>query len=161
MFGNKYLKLIFVAGIVLLLDQATKMVVLKNMPLYHSVSIISGFFNLTHIHNPGGAFGFLASQNPVVRKLVFIVVSFLALCLIFYFYRVTPRNYSMLATALAMIFGGAAGNMADRIRFGKVVDFLDFYIGNLHWPAFNIADSAISIGMCILVFHILFKKMPG
>jgi signal peptidase II len=60
-----------------------------------------------------------------------------------------------------MIFGGAVGNLFDRVRFGKVVDFLDFYAGNLHWPAFNIADSAISIGMGIFVFHILFKKMPG
>ena len=161
MFANKYLKLIFIAGIVILLDQATKIIVLNYMPLYYSVPIVKGFFNFTHIHNPGGAFGFLSGQSPVVRKLVFIVISFLALCLIFYFYRVTPRNYPMLATALAMIFGGAAGNLADRIRFGKVVDFLDFYIGSIHWPAFNVADSAISIGMCILLFHILLKKMPG
>nr|CBX31389.1 Lipoprotein signal peptidase [uncultured Desulfobacterium sp.] len=158
LFENKYLKLIFIAGIVILLDQATKIIVLKYMPLYHSISIIPGFFNLTHIHNPGGAFGFLAGQSPFVRKLAFIVVSFLALCFILYFYRVTPRKYPMLATALALIFGGAAGNLVDRIRFGKVVDFLDIYIRNLHWPAFNIADSAISIGMCILLFHILLKK---
>lgn len=161
LFANKYIKLIIVAGIVLLLDQASKMIVLKYMPLYDSISVIPGFFNLTHIHNPGGAFGFLAGQSPFVRKFVFIVISFFALCLIFYFYKITPRNYFMLTNALAMIFGGAAGNMVDRIRFGKVVDFLDFYIKNLHWPAFNIADSAISIGMCVLVFHILFKKMPG
>ncbi len=161
LFVNKYLKLILIAGLVLFLDQATKIIILKYMPLYHSVSILPGFFNLTHIHNPGGAFGFLAGQSPVVRKLIFVFISFLALCLIFYFYRITPQNYSMLATSLALIFGGAAGNMTDRIRFGKVVDFLDFYIGNMHWPAFNIADSAITIGMCILLFHILFKKMPG
>lgn len=160
LFENKYLKLIFIAGIVILLDQVTKIIVLKYMPLYHSIPIIPGFFSLTHIHNPGGAFGFLAGQGPLVRKLVFIVVSFLALCLILYFYRVTPRSYSLLSTALALIFGGAAGNLVDRIRFGKVVDFFDFYIANMHWPAFNIADSAISIGMCILLFHILFKKMP-
>lgn len=157
---NKYIKLIIVAGIVLFLDQVTKIIVLKYMPLYHSIPVVNSFFSLTHIHNPGGAFGFLAGQSPVVRKLVFVVISFLALCLIFYFYKITPRNYSMLATALALIFGGAAGNLVDRIRFGKVVDFLDFYVGNLHWPAFNIADSAISIGMCILLFHILLKKMP-
>jgi signal peptidase II len=66
----------------------------------------------------------------------------------------------LLATGFAMIFGGAIGNLVDRIRFGKVVDFLDFYIGNLHWPAFNVADSAVSVGIAIFIFHLLFKKMP-
>ena len=161
MFENKYLKLLFVAGLVLLFDQVTKVVILKTMPLYHSVSVMPGFFSLTHIHNPGGAFGFLAGQSPDARRMIFLVISFFALCVIFYLYSNTPRSHSLLATGFAMIFGGAIGNLLDRIRFGKVVDFLDFYIGNLHWPAFNIADSAISIGMGIFVFHLLFKKMSG
>jgi signal peptidase II len=79
---------------------------------------------------------------------------------IFLLYKNTPKTHSLLAAGFALIFGGAAGNLIDRIRFGKVVDFLDFYIGNLHWPAFNIADSAITIGIAIFIFHILFKKMP-
>ncbi len=161
MFENKYVKLAFIAGLVLLLDQLTKAVVLTTMPLYNSITVFPGFFSITHIHNPGGAFGFLANQNPDIRRIVFLVVSSLAMCLIFYFYKTTPRSHSMLATGFALIFGGAAGNLIDRIRFGSVVDFLDVYIGSHHWPAFNVADSSISIGMGIFVFHLLFRKMPG
>lgn len=160
-FENKYSKLAFIAGLVVVLDQITKIVILKTMLLNDSIPVLPGFFSLTHIHNPGGAFGFLAGQSPDIRRMVFLFVSFVALCLLFYLYSVTPRSNSLLATGFAMIIGGAAGNLFDRVRFGKVVDFLDFYVGNLHWPAFNVADSAISIGMGIFVFHILFKKMPG
>lgn len=155
-----YLKLIIIVGLVVLFDQASKLVILKTLPLHHSVTVISGFFDITHVQNPGGAFGFLSGQSPVVRNIIFIVVSFLATCLIFYFYKNTPKTHPLLSAAFALILGGAAGNLIDRVRFGKVIDFLDFYIGNLHWPAFNIADSAISIGMTILLFHMIFKKMP-
>lgn len=161
LFENKYSKLAFIAGMVLVVDQITKAVILKTMPLYYSITVLPGFFSITHIHNPGGAFGFLADQNPDVRRLVFLVISFLAMCLIFYFYYTTPRSYTTLATGFALIFGGAAGNLIDRIRFGSVVDFLDLYLGSHHWPAFNIADSSISIGMGIFIFHLLFRKMPG
>jgi signal peptidase II len=157
---NKYIKLAFITGTVVLLDQLTKMVILKTMPLYYSISVIPGFFNITHIHNPGGAFGFLAGQSPDIRRMVFIVVSMLAMCLILYFYHTTPRSQPVLSTGFGMIFGGAAGNLADRIRFGSVVDFLDLYVGSYHWPAFNVADSSISIGMGIFVFHLLFRKTP-
>ena len=80
--------------------------------------------------------------------------------MILYFYKNTPKKYSMLATGFALILGGALGNLIDRIRLGEVVDFLDFYIGSYHWPAFNVADSAISVGVAILLFHLVFKKMP-
>ncbi|MFH2065328.1 MAG: signal peptidase II [Pseudomonadota bacterium] len=156
----KYRKLVVIAAIVTGLDQTSKYIVQKNLDLYHSVPVIPGFFNLTHILNPGGAFGFFANQSPEVRSFVFIFVSFLALAFILYFYKNTPDTHKMLASAFALIFGGAVGNMIDRIRFGTVVDFLDVYIRNMHWPAFNIADSAISIGMAIFIYHILAKKMP-
>ena len=102
----------------------------------------------------------MANHGPVLRSIVFLFFSSLAVCLIFYFYKKTPVEYSLLATGLALIFGGAIGNLIDRIRFGKVVDFLDFYIGSLHWPAFNVADSAVSIGMVIFVYHFFLKKLP-
>ena len=157
---NKYLKLAVIAGSVIILDQITKAIILYSMSLYHSIPVVPGFFSITHIHNPGGAFGFMANQSPVVRSMVFLYVSALAVCLIFYFYKKTPKEYSLLAAGFALILGGAIGNLIDRIRFGKVVDFLDFYIGNFHWPAFNIADSAISIGMVIFAYHFFFKKLP-
>ena len=156
----KLIKLLSVAGLIVLLDQVTKALVLVHMPLYQSIAVIPGFFNLTHIHNPGGAFGFLAGQSVEIRKGIFLVASTLAIFLVLWFYKNTPPSHPLLATAFAMIFGGAIGNMIDRFRMGKVVDFLDFYVGKLHYPAFNIADSAISIGIGIFVVHLLFKKLP-
>ncbi len=160
-FYGKYKRLAGVAGLIVLSDQITKALILKSMPLYHSVTVIPGFFNITHIHNPGGAFGFLANQSSNLRTIVFLLISSLAVGLIFWFYKQTPKTHPWLANAFAMIFGGAIGNLIDRIRFGKVVDFLDFYLGNLHWPAFNIADSAIVIGITVFVIHLLFKKLPN
>ena len=156
----KYQKLAVVAGTVIVFDQIAKTVVLNNLPLHRSIAVIPGFFSLTHIQNPGGAFGFLASQSSSVRNLIFLVISSLAACLIFYFYRHTPKTHPLLATGFALIFGGALGNLIDRVRFGKVVDFLDFYIGSYHWPAFNVADSSITVGVAIFIFHLVFNKMP-
>jgi signal peptidase II len=157
---GKYYRLFIIAGLVLIFDQITKAIVLEAMPLYDSITIIPGFFNLTHIHNPGGAFGFLARQSSSVRHVVFIFLSSVAMCVIFYFYRRTPRSHPLLASGFALIMGGAIGNLIDRIRFEKVVDFLDFYIGKYHWPAFNVADSAISVGIGIFIYHIVFNKIP-
>ena len=157
---GKVVKLLMVSGTLIVLDQLSKMAILRSMPLYETIPVIPGFFNITHIHNPGGAFGFMASQGPEVRSFLFLAMSTLAAVVIVFFYLRTPAAYSWLSTALLMIFGGAIGNMIDRYRFGEVVDFLDFYAGGYHWPAFNVADSAISVGMAILVAHLLFNKLP-
>jgi signal peptidase II len=149
-----------IAGLVVVLDQATKMLILAKLPLYHTIPVIPGFFNLTHIRNPGGAFGFMASGSHAIRKLLFLGVSAVAMGLLVYFYRSTPKTYPYLASALAMIFGGAVGNLIDRLRFGEVVDFLDVYLGAYHWPAFNAADSAITIGITIFIAHVVLGKMP-
>jgi signal peptidase II len=160
MLKNKYIKLVVVAGGIILLDQFTKGLILRYLPFNNTIPVIKDFFNITHIHNPGGAFGLMANLSPTLRSIIFLFISSLAAGLIFYFYKKTPANYSWLAAAFALIFGGAIGNLIDRIRFGMVIDFLDFYVGNLHWPAFNIADSAISIGIGIFLYHLMFKKMP-
>jgi signal peptidase II len=157
---GKYTKLAVISGLVVILDQITKILILKNLPLYHSVTVIPGLFNITHIHNPGGAFGFMANQDSNLRNFLFLFLSSSAICLIFYFYKNTNRTHPFLASGFALILGGAIGNLIDRIRFGKVVDFLDFYIRNYHWPAFNVADSAITVGVTIFIFHLLFKKIP-
>lgn len=157
---GKLIKLLLIAGAVVLLDQVTKMLVLRSLPLYHSVTVISGFFDLTHVQNPGGAFGFLAGSDARLRAVVFLLVSLVAVGLIVWFYFKSPSSHPWLSGAFAMILGGAVGNLIDRIRFGKVTDFLDFYVGSLHWPAFNVADSAITIGIGVFLFHLLFKKMP-
>ena len=160
MLQNKYVKLAWVAALVILVDQVSKALILNNLPMHQSVNVIEGLFDITHIRNPGGAFGLMANMSAATRMFVFLFLSSLAVGLLFYLYIKTPKTHSFLATGFAMIFGGAIGNLIDRIRFGNVVDFLDFYIGKYHWPAFNIADSAITIGIFIFVFHLLFKKMP-
>lgn len=160
MLKNKYVYLVLIAATVVFADQLTKAIVLNNLPLYQSLTIIPGLFDITHIHNPGGAFGFLAGSGAGVRKLVFVFVSLMALVLIFWFYLKTPSTHRFLAAGFAMIFGGAAGNLIDRIRLGAVVDFLDVYVGSYHWPAFNVADSAIVIGIGIFLLHLVLKKVP-
>jgi signal peptidase II len=160
MLPNKYTKLVIVAGIVVLADQISKALILKFLPYHQNIPIIKGFFNITHIRNPGGAFGLMANMHPTFRTVVFLFISSLAVGLILYFYKKTPNSQPFLATGFALIFGGAIGNLIDRVRFGNVVDFLDFYFGNLHWPAFNIADSGITIGIFIFIFHLVFKKLP-
>jgi signal peptidase II len=160
MFKNKYIRLVIIAGGIILLDQVTKEAVLRAIPPNTTIPIIGGFFNLTHIYNPGGAFGLMANLSPTLRSIIFLFISSLAVGLIFYFYKKTPAQHTWLAAAFALIFGGAIGNLIDRIRFGMVIDFLDFYLGSVHWPAFNVADSAITIGIGIFLYHIVYKKMP-
>ena len=157
---SKYIRLALIVGCVVALDQTTKALVQKTMALYHSVPVIPGFFSLTHIHNPGGAFGFMARQGPGVRAFLFLAVSFLAILLLFYLYRKIPVTYQWLSAGLALIMGGATGNLIDRVRFGEVIDFLDFYIGTHHWPAFNVADSAVTVGISVLLIHMVLGKLP-
>jgi signal peptidase II len=154
------IRLVWIALTVIVLDQVTKAAVLAQLPLYHSVPIIPGFFSLTHVQNPGGAFGFLAGQSNVLRMIVFLAASTMAALLVLYFYITTPPTHRVLAVGFALIFSGAVGNLIDRVRFGVVVDFLDFYIRSAHWPAFNVADSAIVVGMTIFVAHLVFRKLP-
>ena len=157
---RKYVRLVLIAGLVVLCDQISKTVVAAYLPLNHQIPIVDGFFNLTHIRNPGGAFGFMAGLDDAWRTVIFLVISSAAVGLVCYFYTKTPQSYSWLAAAFALIVGGAIGNLIDRFRFGMVIDFLDFYIGQWHWPAFNLADSAITVGVGIFGLHLLFKKMP-
>jgi signal peptidase II len=159
MLSTKMMRLAVVAGAVLILDQFTKALILAHLPLGGRIPVIEGFFDITHVHNPGGAFGFLADMSAEIRGLLFVAVSLAAAGLILYFYWQTPPRQRVLALGLALVFGGAVGNLVDRIRFGIVVDFLDVYAGSLHWPAFNVADSAITVGGCIFAYHLLFVKI--
>jgi len=133
--------------------------VMQGLMLGDNLEIIPGFFTLTHIRNAGGAFGLLAGEATRTRAFFFLALSGGALGVIVYLYAKLPPGKSWITASLAMIFGGALGNMVDRLRFGEVVDFLDFHIGTVHWPAFNVADSAISVGAGILFFLTLSKRI--
>ena len=157
---KEWVRLLLVSGCVILADQLTKYSIKLNFALYDSLVVVENFFNITHILNPGGAFGFFANQSPEIRKFVFLFMSSVVAIFVLWFYKKCAVSLIFLSYGLALIFGGAIGNLIDRFRYGKVLDFLDFYIGSVHWPAFNVADSAISIGMGIVMYHILFNKIP-
>ncbi len=156
----KILRLLIISGITVILDQLTKILVVASLEFGRDIPVIPGFFNLTHVLNPGGAFGLFAQHSGFVRVLFFLVFSLVAVGFILYIYAGIPETHKVLGGGLCLIFGGAVGNLIDRVRMGKVVDFLDVYVGNWHWPAFNVADSAICIGVGVFVYHILFNKMP-
>ena len=156
---NALMRLVLISGAVIVLDQVTKAIILQRLALYDSIGV-TPFFNITHVLNPGGAFGMFAHQSAGVRQFFFLFVSSLVSVGLLWFYHKVARDFIFLSMALAAIFGGAVGNLIDRFRFGQVVDFLDFYIGSYHWPAFNVADSAICIGMGILFYHVIFNRIP-
>lgn len=128
-------------------DQATKLWILVNYDLYESTVVVPGLFSLTFLRNTGAAFGMFAGHPAWWRQTFFITVACVALVVILFMERRLGRQNRLYTISLACIAGGAVGNLIDRIRYGSVVDFLDVYIGSHHWPAFNVADSAISVGV--------------
>ncbi len=146
------------AAVIIALDQITKSAVTTRFTLHEVLPVIPGLFNLVYVLNPGAAFGFLADASATFRYVFFIGVTVVAAGLIFYYLvKSNPRNL-MLAGSLTLIFGGAVGNLIDRIRFGSVVDFLDVYIGSAHWPAFNVADSAITVGAILMIWEMILNR---
>ena len=139
------------------LDLATKVWVDATIIYGDSISVIDGFFYLTHVRNPGAAFSLLADAPQPFRRIFFIVASALAVVLIFSFYRKLAPGERFAALALGMILGGAMGNLVDRVfRAGEVVDFLHFRLWTGYsWPDFNVADSAIVVGVLLLVLELL------
>jgi signal peptidase II len=147
---------IYIVGIILLvvaLDQITKEWILARFSYGQVQPVINNFFNLTLTFNPGVAFGLFSNLDPLVRALTLSSVSLIAIGVIIYLMRSQFKNDAIARVALSMILGGAFGNIIDRLRFGAVVDFLDFYYMSYHWPAFNIADSAICVAVFILIFR--------
>ena len=157
---KKHLRFGVICAAVVFLDQLTKWLVLAYIPLYTRIMVIPGFANLVHVQNPGGAFGLFSDQDALVRFILFVGVACVAAGLVLYLHWRTPAKHWPLTGGFAFIFGGAAGNLIDRIRHGKVVDFIDLHVGGYHWPAFNIADSAISVGMVIFAYYLIVKKIP-
>jgi len=150
-----------IALLVVALDRASKWAVIKSLALHDGMQIIPGFFRLTHEENRGAAFSLFA-ESPAHWKMV-LLVSFSVLALIVVSTLLWRNSHALASTGLglAFIMGGAIGNLWDRLLRGSVVDFLVFYIGRYQWPAFNVADSAIVIGACLLAFEILSANSPA
>ena len=156
--ATRYVFLALVSAATILLDQATKLQIMQTMRLHESIPVIPNFFSITYIRNPGAAFGILASSSNGFRLLFFGFASLFALVLLgTIFFRLRHDDW-VGQLSIAGIFGGAIGNLLDRVRFGEVIDFLDFYIDAYHWPAFNVADAAISVGVCFLIAHFMLER---
>jgi signal peptidase II len=143
-----------IALAVVLLDQATKLLIIRTIQYGQAIAIIPDFFDIVFVLNPGAAFGFLATLSAGVRNPLFILVSVVAVVLIVFYRARYLGSNRLVSFALALVLGGAAGNLIDRLRYGMVVDFLDVHVGQYHWPAFNVADSTISIGVGLMILDI-------
>jgi len=143
------------AAAILVADQITKWWALHALRFGEAVPVIPGIFSFTLVMNPGLAFGMLGGVPEAFRWMVGLLSIGAVVLLAVIAARLLPTGGPWTRLALGLIFGGAAGNLIDRLRFGAVVDYLDFYWGAYHWPAFNVADSAITVGVTILAFRML------
>ena len=148
----RYRILLIITTISLVFDQWTKQLIDQHFALHESVPLIDNFLALTYVRNKGAAFGILA--DSAFRIPFFITVSLVALIGILWYYRKIAEEQRLLQWALTLIFSGAIGNLIDRVRFGEVVDFVDAHWFQYHWPAFNVADSAISVGVTLILIDL-------
>jgi signal peptidase II len=153
--GRKLAILLPVLAAGLLLDLVSKLLVLKYLPLRGQVPVIKGFFSLVHIHNRGAAFGLLANFSVDFARIFFIATTSLVILVVGYLWWRSLASRWQASLGYSLIMTGALGNLIDRVRLGEVVDFLDFYWGPYHWPAFNVADSLVCLGAGLLIWVIL------
>lgn len=158
---NKYLFLFVISSALIVVDQYTKFMVTVHIPLNYSVKVVEGFFNLTHIRNSGVAFGIFSEQNSELKPYLLIFVSIIAIMAIMVIFHQTEKDKRLVQTGLVLVFSGAIGNLIDRVIHKEVIDFLDFYIENQHWPAFNVADSCITIGVMLMAADMLVNHNPS
>jgi signal peptidase II len=155
---TKYLRLTVPALAVIFLDQLSKFIVAQTLPLHQSIPIISGFFDLVHIRNRGMAFGLMNRPGNDLGFYFLTAATLVAVVLLLFWISRLKKEEGALILGISLILGGAVGNLIDRIRFHEVIDFLDFYLGAYHWPAFNLADSAITVGTLWIAFITLFYR---
>jgi len=146
---------LFLAASILILDQATKLAVRIHLPPGKIIEVVPGFFHILFAKNTGVAFSFLSRIDPKVINPLLIVVNILVLALLLFILARHAKSY-LTWSSYGLIIGGALGNLFDRISLGYVVDFIDFFLGTHHWPVFNVADSAITIGIILLIADLLY-----
>ena len=149
---------VILSAVIILLDIWTKSLVLARIELHEAIPVIPNFFQLVHVRNTGAAFGIGANASSKLVPILLNVGAIAVFCVVVVYALRTAVTDRLLQTGLHLILGGAIGNLLDRFRFGYVVDFVDVYIGRHHWPAFNVADSAICIGIALLFFDM--RKKP-
>lgn len=152
---NSYL-LIVPALAVILLDQVSKYIILRTIALHESIPVIGGFFSLVHTRNRGMAFGLMNRPGSDFSFYFLVAATIAAVLLLLFWFTKLKDEESRLIFGLSLILGGAIGNLIDRLRLREVIDFLDFHVGTYHWPAFNVADSAITVGTFWVAINLLF-----
>ena len=152
---------VWMMAAVVALDQVTKLLVDRLMALHESHEVLDGFLRLTYVRNRGAAFGILSDAELPFQAGLFSLLSLAALAAIGLYAWRLPAQSRLPRMALAVIMGGAIGNLIDRMRLGYVIDFVDAYLGPHHWPAFNVADSAITVGVVLLVLDMVLQPHPA
>jgi len=147
--GVKVFSWIALSFVALILDQISKQLVIEQMVLHQSIEVMP-FFNLYYVHNYGAAFSFLSDQSGWQRWFFSITTSAISLGILFWMSRL-KASQKLLIIALSLVLGGALGNLYDRLVYGYVIDFIDWYVGSYHWPAFNVADASIFLGAVLLI----------
>jgi signal peptidase II len=144
------------AAIVLIVDQATKNIIARTIPLHDSITVIPGFFRLSHVLNPGAAFSLFADSRSPYMPWILIGFSLIVMVVVTSMLWKARTTFTLTNIGLSLILGGALGNLLDRLLLGSVIDFLAFKLGSYHWPDFNVADSAIVCGSILLMADIFF-----
>jgi len=158
---SRYLALAAIASVIVILDQVTKLYIHTHFNVGESVTVLSQYFNITYVRNTGAAFGFMRDWWESFRSIFFLLMPPGAMIVILAILRGVANNDRCQVLALSLIFGGALGNYIDRLRFGYVIDFLDFHLKDIYsWPSFNVADSAIVVGVGLLLLMMAFTKQP-
>jgi signal peptidase II len=154
---KEYYLLAIISSVVIVLDQISKLIVVRSIPAHDAVPVINGFFNLVHARNRGMAFGLMNRSHFDLFSYILVAATFVAIVLLVYWFSRIRTEDKILVFGFSLILGGAVGNLIDRVRFLEVIDFLDFYLGSYHWPAFNVADSAITVGALGVALYMLFQ----
>jgi signal peptidase II len=152
---RRFLIWMLLAGVILVADQVSKWMILSNVPLYSRIPIWS-FLNITHQENPGAAFSFLADAGGWQRWFFTILAAGVSAFIVNWLWRLREGGQTVLALGLALVLGGAVGNLVDRVRLGHVIDFIQVMFGSWPFPSFNVADAAISVGAVFLIIDALF-----
>lgn len=170
---RKYWILAIIVPAIFIIDQLTKWLILTHMEIGERIAVIPGFFDIVHFRNTGAAFGLFSGMSAEVRVPFFYVVAIIAVVVLALMYRAISDREVLMPVALSLVFGGIAGNVLDRIRLNEVVDFLSLHVGNrvfatealgrrfilpLEWPAFNVADMAITMAMILIVISALRRR---
>jgi len=150
--------ILFSAGILALIDQLTKAAAAGNLSPVSPVVMIDNFFHLILVKNRGAAFGIMSDLQDPARSIIFGIISIFAFVVLIYIYGTRPAGSRLTPISIALILGGAIGNIIDRVRLGYVIDFLDFHIKGYHWPTFNFADSCITVGVSLMLLQMLLEE---